>query len=82
MQGAPIAAAAGGPAQPPYYSSLRFPGDDSARFRLSTSFVFRQRPNLAAFASVSSDESDYGTIRVLQLPRGNPPKIFCAARLR
>ncbi len=26
--------------------------------------------NLAAFASVSSDEQDYGKIRVLQLPRG------------
>ena len=75
---APIDTTNDGPAQPPYYSSLQFPDEDpatedAARFRLSTSFVFRSRPNLAAFASVSSDQQDYGTIRVLQLPRGNPP---------
>lgn len=63
-----------GPAQPPYYSLLSFPTDDPAgsgqQFRLSTSFVFRDRPNLAAFASVSSAPSDYGTIRILDIPDG------------
>ena len=42
-------------------------------FRLSTSFTGLNRPNLAAFASVSSDPEDYGQIRVLQFPRQDPP---------
>ncbi|MDX6197972.1 MAG: uncharacterized protein QOJ79_1123 [Actinomycetota bacterium] len=58
-----------GPDQPPYYALLGFPGQGGARFSLTTSYVARARPNLAAFASVSSDPDDYGTIRVLQLPR-------------
>jgi uncharacterized membrane protein (UPF0182 family) len=58
-----------GPDQPPYYALLGTPGQPDARFSLTTSFVARARPNLAAFASVSSDPEDYGTIRVLQLPR-------------
>ena len=67
------AAAIGGPAQPPFYSLLQFPGQPSRRFSLSTSFTGLNRPNLAAFASVSSDPEDYGQIRVIQLPRNNPP---------
>jgi uncharacterized protein len=51
---------------------LEFPGQ-SRQFRLNTSFTALNRPNLAAFASVSSDPDDYGTIRVLQVPRSNPP---------
>jgi uncharacterized protein len=66
------AAAADGPDQPPFYAVLDFPGQERD-FRLSTSFTGLNRPNLSAFASVSSDPDDYGTIRVLQLPRGNPP---------
>jgi uncharacterized membrane protein (UPF0182 family) len=58
-----------GPDQPPYYALLGVPGTTGAKFSLTTSFVARGRPNLAAFASVSSDPDDYGTIRVLQLPR-------------
>ncbi len=58
----------GGPAQPPYYSLLKFPGDSGSQFRLSTSFTFSGRPNLAAFASVSSDPDTYGKIQLLQLP--------------
>ncbi len=68
-----IDAQAGGPSQPPFYSMLQFPGQDGRAFRLNTSFTGLNRPNLAAFASVSSDAEDYGTIRVLQLPRSNPP---------
>ena len=67
------AASASGPDQPPYYSLLEFPGQPRASFRLSTSFTGLNRPNLAAFASVSSDPADYGQIRILQLPRSNPP---------
>ena len=67
-----IDASASGPSQPPFYSILDFPGQ-GRQFRLSTSFTALNRPNLAAFASVSSDPEDYGTIRVLQVPRSDPP---------
>ena len=63
---------ADGPSQPPFYSLLQFPGQER-NFRLSTSFTGLNRPNLAAFASVSSDPEDYGTIRVLQFPRTQAP---------
>jgi uncharacterized protein len=67
-----VDAVADGPSQPPFYSILRYPGQDLS-FRLSTSFNGLNRPNLAAFASVSSDPEDYGTIRVLEFPRQTPP---------
>ena len=68
------AAALTGPPQPPFYSLLQFPGEPAGtQFRLSTSFTGLNRPNLAAFASVSSDPETYGQIQVLKLPRGNPP---------
>ncbi|MGI8536607.1 MAG: UPF0182 family membrane protein [Mycobacteriales bacterium] len=67
------AVAATGPDQPPYYSQLQLPGQPRPGFLLSTSFTGLNRPNLAAFASVSSDPEDYGKIRVLELPRSNPP---------
>jgi uncharacterized membrane protein (UPF0182 family) len=59
-----------GPAQPPYYALLQFPTTDAARFSLTSTFVARGRSNLTAFAAVSSDPTDYGVIRVLQLPKG------------
>lgn len=55
-------------AQPAYYSMTQMPGQDKPTFNLTTSLTFRNRPNLAAVASVSSDEADYGVIRVLDLP--------------
>ena len=68
-----VDAVADGPSQPPFYSLLQFPGQETRSFRLSTSFNGLNRPNLAAFASVSSDPEDYGVIRVLQFPRQAPP---------
>ncbi len=59
-----------GPAQPPYYALLQFPDTPSSTFSLTSTFVARGNSNLTAFASVSSDPADYGTIRVLQLPKG------------
>ncbi len=56
--------------QPPYYALLQFPGQPAARFSLSTSFLTSNGANLAAFASVSADEADYGKIRVLTVPAG------------
>jgi len=57
--------------QPPYYMTLKLPGQEKAAFSLTTSFVPRgNRQNLTAFASVNSDFGpDYGKISVLQLPR-------------
>ena len=58
-------------AQPPYYLTLKMPGDKNAAFSLTTPFVPRGgRENLAAFAAVNSDPGpDYGKIKVLQLQR-------------
>ena len=56
-------------AQPPYYLLLQMPGTKQPSFSLTSTFVARGRSNLTAFASVSSDPGDYGTIRVLQLPK-------------
>ena len=57
--------------QPPYYMTLKLPGQEKAAFSLTSSFVPRgNRQNLTAFASVNSDNGpDYGKISVLQLPR-------------
>jgi len=58
-------------AQPPYYLTLKMPGEKNAAFSLTTPFVPRGgRENLAAFAAVNSDPGpDYGKIKVLQLQR-------------
>ena len=58
-----------GPTQPPYFALLQFPGRPKAAFSLTSTFVARGNSNLTAFAAVSSDPDDYGTIRVLQLPK-------------
>ena len=57
--------------QPPYYMTLKLPGEDKAAFSITSSFVPRgNRQNLTAFAVVNSDNGpDYGKITVLQLPR-------------
>jgi uncharacterized protein len=57
-------------AQPPYYLSVRMPDQEAPVFSLTTTFAPRQRLTLAAFMAVSSQPGeDYGTIRVLRLPR-------------
>ncbi|HEX7353808.1 MAG TPA: UPF0182 family protein [Mycobacteriales bacterium] len=55
-------------AQAPYYQEFQMPGESGPEFNLATSLTFIGRPNLAAFMAASSDPSDYGTIRILQLP--------------
>jgi uncharacterized membrane protein (UPF0182 family) len=57
--------------QPPYYLTLRMPGQDEATFSLTSTYVpTGERENLAAFVAVNSDPGpDYGTFRVLELPR-------------
>ena len=57
-------------AQPPYYLSLKMPDQTEAAFQLTSAYAPAKRQTLAAFMAVNSDHgSDYGTIRVLQLPR-------------
>ncbi|MQA80055.1 MAG: UPF0182 family protein [Streptosporangiales bacterium] len=56
-------------AQPPYYLMTRMPGDDESVFSLTSTLVPRNRPNLAAFVTVSSDpDKEYGKLRALRLP--------------
>ncbi len=56
--------------QPPYYLTLQMPGTESPSFSLTTAFSPSRRQTLASFMAVNSDPgADYGTIRVLQLPR-------------
>ena len=58
-------------AQPPYYYTLKLPGEEKAAFSLTTPFVPRGgRENLSAFAVVNSDPGEnYGKFTVLQLQR-------------
>lgn len=57
-------------AVPPYYLTLQMPDQDEAAFSLTTTYVPRNRQNLAAFMAVNADAAseDYGTIRILRLP--------------
>ncbi|GAA3722225.1 hypothetical protein GCM10022205_02230 [Spinactinospora alkalitolerans] len=57
--------------EPPYRQTLRYPGDESASFSLTSTFVPRGRENLAAFMAVDGDPSseNYGQLRLLELPR-------------
>jgi uncharacterized membrane protein (UPF0182 family) len=60
-----------GSPQPLYYLTMTMPGYPAPEFSLSTSFVQRGRPNMAAFMAVDSNPGspDYGTIRILGLPQ-------------
>ncbi|RII16109.1 hypothetical protein DSC45_16100 [Streptomyces sp. YIM 130001] len=59
---------------PPYYLSLKMPGQDQQKFSLTTTFTPNGRPNLGAFMSVDADATsdDYGTIRVLNVKSDVP----------
>jgi len=54
--------------QPPYYILAQAPGQDGATFQLTSALTALNRPNLAAYLTVSSDPDDYGKFRVLELP--------------
>jgi uncharacterized membrane protein (UPF0182 family) len=57
-------------AQPPYFLTLRMPDQKEPSFQLTTAYAPSKRQTLAAFMAANSDPGeDYGTIRVLQLPR-------------
>ncbi|MGH8939433.1 MAG: UPF0182 family protein, partial [Actinomycetes bacterium] len=57
--------------QPPYYLTLRMPGQVEQAFSLTSTYVpTGDRNNLAAFVAVNADPGpDYGQFRVLELPR-------------
>ncbi len=63
-----------GRAVPPYYLSLRVPGQSAQEFSLTSTFTPTRRGNLAAFVAVDSDATspDYGRMRLLKLPTGAP----------
>jgi hypothetical protein len=57
--------------QPPYYLTLQMPEQQKPAFSLTSTFVpTGNRENLTAFMAVNAEPGDdYGTIRVLQVPR-------------
>ncbi|MFR9724100.1 UPF0182 family protein [Streptomyces sp. MS19] len=59
-----------GQSVPPYYLSMRMPGQDQRVFSLTTTFTPLNRDTLAAYMAVEADarSDDYGTMRVLTLP--------------
>jgi len=67
----PTGVAANQHSQPPYYLTETIPGYRQPEFSLTTTFVPRNRANLAAVMTVNSNpmQRGYGTIRVLQLPQ-------------
>ncbi|MDQ1712053.1 MAG: uncharacterized protein QOE45_1503 [Frankiaceae bacterium] len=56
------------PPQPPYYVYAKFPGQAKASFQLTSPLTARNRPNLAAFVTVSNDPEGFGHLSVLELP--------------
>jgi uncharacterized protein len=67
----PTGVAANKLAQPPYYLTEKIPGYRRPEFSLTTTFVPRNRANLAAAMVVDSNPTQpgYGTIRLLELPQ-------------
>jgi uncharacterized membrane protein (UPF0182 family) len=61
-----------GSAVPPYYLSMKLPGETSQAFSLTTTMTPNGRDNLSAFVSVNAEAGtkDYGKISVLKLPTG------------
>ncbi len=63
-----------GNAVPPYYLSMKMPGDKEQRFALTTTFTPNGRPNLGGFMAVDADagSKDYGRIRLLRVTQDVP----------
>lgn len=61
--------AATGLIEPPYYLSIKWPGDSSAVFSQTAVFVPKGRSNLASYMSVVAEATspDYGQLRVLRM---------------
>jgi uncharacterized membrane protein (UPF0182 family) len=65
----PVAGASAQTKEPPFYLSVKWPGDDGAIFSLTSSYVPFKRSNLAAYMAVNADASspEYGRMRILQM---------------
>ncbi|MCX2183508.1 UPF0182 family protein [Streptomyces sp. SKN60] len=63
-----------GNAVPPYYLSMKMPGDTAQKFSLTTTFTPNGRPNLGGFMAVDADANskDYGRIRLLRVGENVP----------
>ncbi|MET9430305.1 UPF0182 family protein [Streptomyces sp. NPDC003036] len=63
-----------GNAVPPYYLSMKMPGDTAQRFSLTTTFTPNGRPNLGGFMAVDADANskEYGRIRLLRVTQDVP----------
>ena len=63
-----------GSAVPPYYLSMKMPGDTAQKFSLTTTFTPNGRPNLGGFMAVDADANskDYGRIRLLRVGENVP----------
>lgn len=57
-------------AQPPYYQTIQMPDEDTGVFSLTSTYVPRNRANLAAFMAVKADSrvDEYGQLTILRLP--------------
>lgn len=55
--------------EPPYYLSIKWPGDESPVFSQTSVFVPRGRQNLASYLAVNADAAseNYGQLRVLRM---------------
>lgn len=55
--------------EPPYFLTIRWPGDETPHFANTTVFVPKDRENLSVYMAVNSDATsdDYGRFRVLKL---------------
>ncbi|MEU5398454.1 UPF0182 family protein [Streptomyces sp. NPDC005963] len=56
-------------AVPPYYLSLKMPGEKEQKFSLTTTFTPAGRPNLGAYMAVDADANSdsYGSMRLLRV---------------
>jgi uncharacterized membrane protein (UPF0182 family) len=56
--------------EPPYYLTVRMPGQEDAYFSMTSVYVPNGRQNLAAYAAVNSDptSADYGKFEILRVP--------------
>ncbi|MER7622641.1 MULTISPECIES: UPF0182 family protein [Streptomyces] len=63
-----------GNAVPPYYLSMKMPGDTAQRFSLTTTFTPNGRPNLGGFMAVDADATskEYGRMRLLRVTEDVP----------
>jgi uncharacterized protein len=65
----PVAGASAQTKEPPFYLSVKWPGDNNPIFSLTSAYVPDKRSNLASYMAVNADAShpEYGRMRILQM---------------